>query len=965
MVKQIRQIYIAFLLVALWAPHQITFGQNTETVNVRAADHPTSSRLVFDWQENVEYTARLENNMLQISFGNDAVPQWGKLERQQLRFLANPQYETGENSLTITLDLKADVRLAHFRSGSKIIIDIIDISAPSTSIHDKAETGQASVGPEVRPTQRPETLALEPAPAESVGPKPSSNDDSLKIRVSRTSDNLQMAYPWQQEVFAAAFIRFDMLWVVFETKTIVDHTRLNQYLGDRILSVNQIDSPDKTILMYELKAGQNLEVHKADSTWVVNLSATHTDATLPIAVGQQTSGKNEERIFFPAVNLGSITTIDDPLIGDQIAVVPLLTSSQGVHKERIYTEFVALETAQGIAVQLVADDLQIRRLRKGVLVSRQSGLALSKSRLSSKLSRSGERGDDEDNPEKLIDLPLWKKGPLEGEDYITNRHELLYQLSIVSSDERNEARWNLARFYLGNGAAADALGVLDIMKSHEPDLVESSDFRAVYGVTNIFLRRYGQGVKYLTHKTLVAEPISLLWRAIANQGFGHNKEALEDFHRGADFMVVHEPKDRARILLAAIRAAHGVEDYAFMKSQLSILKLYPMNADNLTEVEYWEAMMTQKDGNVLQAESELTAVIKKKSRRTMAWAMLELVNSQHSTGKIDATEAIDQLEKLRFAWRGDDFELDLLARLGELYFELQEYDTGLEILKQAATYFTKSRKTRELTNIMSKVYRDLFLNKKADDLSPIKSVALYMKFAELTPLGTEGDLMARRLANRLVSLDLLRQAEDILNHQIKHRLKGIPQAVVASRLAVIYILDAKPDEAMKILRATRQAQIPEDVEDGRIKIEARALIELGSYEEAEVLIEDKSGADVDELRSDIYWKGEDWIKFIRHSEILLARSDQKDGLSTPDRQTILRLAVAFSLNEDKGGISALRDRYLTPMSNGLYAETFDVITAKHIRSGQDVRQLTKSIASVGKLETFMDSYRAQFLTAEN
>jgi len=983
-VRRMGQILLLIMMVAL-GPLEFVYAQSpqggSERLNIRSADHANSSRLVFDWNEKVDYTARIEAGELRIGFKKNAIPQWGQLERRQLKFLSNPRHQLDGNNLNITLNVTEGVRLWHFRSGSKIIVDVINDAPASNNIREQAQTRQPPEQEQDRSEQaRAEQARAQQVRAEQIQPAPSTEPPSqqvsvspaalssgrMSVGVSRSSSNLQMTFPWQEEIFAAAFIRSDMLWVVFEAKVDIDHSRLEPYLGERILSARQIDHPQRTILLYELEAGQNLNVHKAEKRWFINLSSNRSVANIPVPVGQQTGGEGGDKIFFSAVNLGSLIMVDDPLIGDKIAVVPMLNSSHGVVKTRNFSEFVALETAQGIAIQLVADDLLVKRFRNGVSVSgKGAALALSKSRLSSKLSRTGNTERDAENPERLIDLSLWRKGPLIGEGYLPNRHELLYQLSMVTSDERNEARWNLARFYLGNGAAADALGVLDVMKSNEPRLVESSDFRAVYGVTNIFLRRYQEGVKYLTHKTLVAEPDSFLWRAVANEGLGNHKKAMEDFNRGADYLVHNEPKDRARILLAAVRAAYGLGDFAFMKSQLSVLKLYPMSADNLTEVEYWEAVMTQQSGNQLLAESEFEAVVKKKSRRTMAWARLALVNSEYASDKIDTVEAIDQLEKLRFAWRGDDFELDLLARLGELYFDMQEYDTGLEILKQAATYFEKSRKTRELTNLMTKIYRELFLDGKADNLSPVKSVALYMKFAELTPLGTEGDLMARRLANRLVSLDLLPQAEDILNHQIKHRLKGIAQAVVASRLAVIYILDAKPEEAMKILRATRQAQIPEDVEDNRIRIEARALIELGRYEEAEVLLEEKSGPEVDDLRSDIYWKGEDWDKFIRHSENILSRSMNENELNQQERQTILRLAVALSFKEDKDGIEALRQQYLTPMSNGLYAETFDVITAKQVRSGDDVRQLTRSIASVSKLETFMDSYRAQFQNAEN
>ncbi len=52
--------------------------------------------------------------------------------------------------------------------------------------------------------------------------------------------------------------------------------------------------------------------------------------------------------------------------------------------------------------------------------------------------------------------------------------------------------------------------------------------------------------------------------------------------------------------------------------------------------------------------------------------------------------------------------------------------------------------------------------------------------------------MIRRLADRLVSVDLLPQAAELLQHQIDNRLQGAARAQVATRLAVIYLMDHKP-----------------------------------------------------------------------------------------------------------------------------------------------------------------------------
>ena len=56
-------------------------------------------------------------------------------------------------------------------------------------------------------------------------------------------------------------------------------------------------------------------------------------------------------------------------------------------------------------------------------------------------------------------------------------------------------------------------------------------------------------------------------------------------------------------------------------------------------------------------------------------------------------------------------------------------------------------------------FDSLFLAGKGDALPAIDALALFYDFRELTPIGRRGDEMIRRLADRLVSVDLLYQAE--------------------------------------------------------------------------------------------------------------------------------------------------------------------------------------------------------------
>ncbi|MCF8473569.1 MAG: hypothetical protein K9G26_02645 [Emcibacter sp.] len=952
----IRYAYIYWRMVIVFVVGIITVNAHAhaqEKVDVRYADHPTFSRIVFDWLENVSYEPILTDNKLEITFDKTAIPNWGNLRNDPLNFMANPEYRLEGKKLIVTLKVTKPGHLKHFRSDTKIVFDIIG---------DDETQSQKTIAPSIIQTRVIQSSQLKESEPEEQDEQATENSsvfdsDFMRVKVNSRWDNIRLSYPWQQNVAAAVFVYHNHLWIIFEGKKIVNHEDLEQFYGPRIIASRQINHSSKTILMYDILPNQGIKVQRIKNTWHIDLGNSVVEPSVSIAKNHQRAKNGQgENFFFSVKDAGDVTVVKDPVVGTDIAIVPVVGSSEAVVEAQKFTEFDVLPTAQGIAVQLIADNVKIEKYNNGISVYTNEGLAISRSNLASKLDSNAS------NSEKLVDFATWAKGPIPERDFNGNKHELLYILSNSTDATRTETRWKLAKFYLANGHVREAFGVLSVMLDDDRDLIENPDFRVALAVANILMNRPEEGIKLLDHKVFLGERDAYLWSAVANSELNNDTLAFENYKKGADILSLHSPEEQIRFLFAAIRSGYKVGDKDFVRSGLSFLRKLPLNAAQFTEVDYWQAQLLKDEGDLLQTEEILKGVVKAGVRQTAAWAKLDLINMDLTSKKIDISEAVDQLEKLRFAWRGGNFELELLSRLGDLYVEQKDFNTGLQTLKLAVTFFKESKKTDELTKQMSQIYGDLFLKGGASVMDPIKAVSLYSDFRELIPLGNDGDNMTRRLADRLVSLDLLEEAAELLDHQVKFRLKGGAQAVVASRLAMIYILDSKPEKAMDILRATHESQIPKDIEDRRKMIEGRALVQLSQYEEAEVMLEEFNNREADKLRSDIYWKSENWKKYIAHENRLLNdRYQDEKPLNDDERLSVLRLSVAYVINDDKIGVKSLRDKYKTHMDNGLYGDTFEVITAERQLTDINVHRLTKSIASVTKLESFMESYKAEFI----
>src|SRR5262249_2992695 len=159
--------------------------------------------------------------------------------------------------------------------------------------------------------------------------------------------------------------------------------------------------------------------------------------------------------------------------------------------------------------------------------------------------------------------------------------------------------------------------------------------------------------------------------------------------------------------------------------------------------------------------------------------------------------------------------------------EENRFRDAFQIMRVSISAHPNSERTRAIQDEAAKTFDGLFLAGKGDTLPAIDALSLFYDYRELTPIGRRGDEMIRKLADRLVGVDLLDQAADLLQYRVDNRLQGAARAQVATRLAVIYLMNRKPDKAQAVLRGTRTADLSNEIRIPRLLIEARALSDSG------------------------------------------------------------------------------------------------------------------------------------------
>src|SRR5581483_9198367 len=240
-------------------------------------------------------------------------------------------------------------------------------------------------------------------------------------------------------------------------------------------------------------------------------------------------------------------------------------------------------------------------------------------------------------------------------------------------------------------------------------------------------------------------------------------------------------------------------------------------------------------------------------RRSAAQAKLLEVTLKQKRDEIKQADVLRELELLSVMWRGDGTEVKTLRMLSQIYNETGRYSEALQAARTATVLEPNSESSRAAQDAASALFSQIFLGPKGDDLPPIDALGMFYEFRALTPIGRRGDEMIRRLADRLVAIDLLDQAAELLQHQVDHRLQGAARASIATKLAVIYLSNRKPDRALAVLRATRAAELSNELRNHRLLLEARALSDLGRHELALEVVGNIDEREAIRLRSDVLW----------------------------------------------------------------------------------------------------------------
>jgi hypothetical protein len=366
-------------------------------------------------------------------------------------------------------------------------------------------------------------------------------------------------------------------------------------------------------------------------------------------------------------------------------------------------------------------------------------------------------------------------------------------------------------------------------------------------------------------------------------------------------------------------------------------------------------------GHDKDALDEYKTAAKSSDRAAATEAKLLEIALRQKRDEISQADSLRELETLAVTWRGDALEVQTLEMLARIYADIGRYGESFAAVRIANRLAPNSEIARQGQDAAAALFAQLFLGQKGDDLPPIDALAMFYEYRELTPIGRRGDEMIRRLADRLVAVDLLDQASELLQYQIDKRLEGAARAQVAARLAMVYLTNRKPDRAIATLRSTRIADLSAELRQQRLLLEARALSDVGRHDLALDIIMNISGREAIRLRSDIYWAARQWRASSEQIELYYAdRWRDFKPLNPVEKGDVIRAMVGYALAEDAIGLARFREKYAPLMSGAGDRATFETASKLTGSSTTDFAQIAKMAATVDTLDGFLRDMRLRF-----
>jgi len=936
----------------------------------RSARLPTLDRLMFTAPPETMLTPALGDGKLTLNFDQALAVTPSQIRSLLPADFTLEQATTRDDGTQLVFSVPKERQLRSFRDEAGWTVDLAHAGAAvplSLADLQAAAPAEAKPADAKGPEQRPAAAAPAAAPKAEAPPAQPKHAATVvadapprdvEIASAADGDGGRIDFRFSRPTGAAAFVEPGRVTLVFDTRDTLDPGKLKGVLPALVQDVTVTRETKVTVV--RLKTGRQQIVRLSDDVaqWSLTFGDKAGKPAGALTPRRDADDRGQTIVAVPVPGLTGVHWLENSEGGPSLAVATALGPTRAVSKPYRFLEFGLPQSAHGVVVSAVADDLAVRADTDEVRIGRQNGLIVS---LDAEKPGEAEKKNAPVAALPLLDSESWSA--LHTTEIRDQTAALQRDAAGASRARKSQARLALARFLAANGMLAEAVGPLNALLTDDASMRGNRDALFLHGLITTRMHRSAEALKAFDAAPIRDDAEAGLWRALSEQRLGRNTQALAGFRRAESFLDRYPADLQAEFRPAMARAALASGEATVAEKQIARLADLPEELVNPEELALLRARLDDVSGRPDAALASYRPLFEAKTRPVAAEAQLRAVKLARAEKRADfpADEAIARLETVSAIWRGGEIEIEALAELGRLYVEQQRWRDAFQTARRANEVFPESPATRLLHDETAQRFEALFSDPDLEKLPRLEALALFYDFREFLPIGRRGDEITRLLADRLVELDLLDQASEILQYQMDKRLTGAARSTVATRLAMIRLMNGKPAEALQAIVSTRLAELPADVKRARLLLEAKALSDLSRTDQAIELLEGESGPEVDRLGADILWSGRRWREAGEALERILGESWRGQApLADGERGDVMRAAIAYVMSNEALSLDRLRTKFATKMAQGADARLFGFVTGASRASAADIREAARSAAGSDTMTDFLKEYRKRY-----
>lgn len=933
-------------------------------LTLRSASLPTLERLIFKAPAETRLTSELSDGTLRLVFDKPMNAEAPAIRSALPADVALTGLEAGKEALSLTFSIPKGWQTRTFNDETGLVVDllrpvkptVLSLAAPE---QPPAPPAKPAAAPVTEPAA-PQPVAAPPASAPLAVAAPAAVPEPPPGPVAISAGDRRLDFRFPRATGAAAFLDAGVMTLVFDTRDSIDPAHLAGLLPKLVAESSVTREGKVTLVRLRLEGEPLARFFDEGTTWRLDLGEDAGRLASPVEPRRSMDEQGQTIVAVPLAGLTGIHWLDAGPAGLPVAVATATGPVQLTPKPYQFVEFGLLRTAQGLAVQPRSDDILVRAGTEQVRIGRAGGLTVSLDVAEPNRQRAEATADKNERP-PLIDTEAWSK--LRRGNLRDRARALLADVTDTSRGRKAEARLALARFYAANGLMPEAAGPLGVLQADDVAMRNSREVLFLKGVVAAGMHRNQDALAAFDAEPIREDVEAGLWRALVQQRLNRTGQALVGFRRGEALLERYPADLQGEFREAMARAALAMQDMGVAERQLQALADMPRDSFDQERLALLQAMLDDASGRPEAAMNGYRPLFEAKNRPVAAEAQLRAVRltDTEKRGDIKADEAIARLETVSVIWRGGRIEIEALAELGRLYADQQRWRDAFMVARRANENFPDDPLTRRMHDETAQRFAELFTGSGLGTLPRIEALALFYDFKEFLPIGRRGDEITRLLADRLVELELLDQAAEILRYQMERRLTGAARSTVAARLAMIDLMNGKPADAVRALNATRLVELPADVKRARLLLEAKALSDLSRTDQALEMLDGERGAEVDRLRADIYWTGRRWRDAGEAYERILDESWRGDtALTDSERADAMRAGVSYVMANESLSLDRLRSKFAPKMARSIDARTFAFVTGANRARAADIREMARATASADTVSEFLKAYRERY-----